>query len=93
MLSQYGEHFPNNFNNYFEPFVGGGAVFFHLLPEKAHLNDVNKDLMNAFEKVHDDLGQLTTILRDLENNYLEKNEDGRKEFYYNMRDRYNELEK
>jgi DNA adenine methylase len=92
MLSQYEEHFPTNFNNYFEPFVGGGAVFFYLLPEKAYLNDVNKDLMNAFEKVRDDLGQLTTILQDLEEDYLSEDEDGRKEFYYNMRNRYNELQ-
>jgi DNA adenine methylase len=92
MLTQYGEHFPSNFDNYFEPFVGGGAVFFHLLPEKAYLNDVNKDLMNAFKKVRDDLGQLTTILQGLEEDYLTEDEDGRKEIYYDMRKRYNKLE-
>jgi len=92
MLSQYNEFFPEDFNTYFEPFVGGGAIFFHLLPKKAHLNDVNKDLMNAYKKVRDDLGQLTIILEELEKDYLKKNEDGRKEFFYNMRDKYNQLE-
>ena len=36
---------PNEFNAYYEPFVGGGALFFELAPKKAFLNDYNKELI------------------------------------------------
>jgi|AntRauTorckE6833_2_1112554.scaffolds.fasta_scaffold07099_2 DNA adenine methylase len=93
LLSQYDEYFPKDFNTFFEPFVGGGAVFFHFLPKKAHLNDVNKDLINAYKAIKNDLGELTTILKELEEDYLDKGKVARKKFFYSMRDRYNSLEK
>ncbi|MFA7468926.1 MAG: DNA adenine methylase, partial [Desulfotomaculaceae bacterium] len=33
MLEQLSRHIPADFNNYHEPFIGGGAMFFHLIPE------------------------------------------------------------
>ncbi len=44
---------PEKYNNYFEPFVGGGAVTFELLPEKALINDINKALINAYKQICD----------------------------------------
>lgn len=92
MLSQYDEFFPKEYDTYFEPFVGGGAVFFHLSPKKAYLNDLNKDLIHSYETIRDDLGELTTVLEELEEDYLEGSKSERKKFFYNMRDRYNSLE-
>ena len=51
LLSQIKERMPEKYNNYFEPFVGGGAVAFELLPEKALINDINKALINAYKQI------------------------------------------
>ena len=53
LLGQMAPHFPKEYRTYFEPFLGGGAVFFHLQPEKALLADLNPDLVNAFQVVRD----------------------------------------
>ena len=44
LLPQIKERMPKQYNEYYEPFVGGGAVVFELLPEKALINDINKAL-------------------------------------------------
>ena len=48
----------NGYRLYIEPFVGGGAGFFHLLPSKAMLIDNNKELINFYLAVRDNLEQL-----------------------------------
>ncbi len=52
LLTQYEAYFPVGFKRYFEPFVGGGAVFFHLwsmgrLADKIFLSDNNEELINT----------------------------------------------
>ncbi|MCK9536575.1 MAG: DNA adenine methylase [Bacilli bacterium] len=42
------KHIPNNYNRYFEPFVGGGALLFELLPNYAVINDINKELLTIY---------------------------------------------
>lgn len=42
---------PNSYHCYFEPFVGGGGLFFHLGPSKAVLSDLNEDLINCYREV------------------------------------------
>ena len=39
---------PQQYSNYYEPFLGGGAVFFYLEPQKAVINDVNAKLMTFY---------------------------------------------
>jgi DNA adenine methylase len=53
---------PPNFGTYYEPFVGGGAMFFGLYPERAVLSDSNAELINAYTVVRDDVGALITEL-------------------------------
>ena len=42
---------PDNYNSYFEPFIGGGALFFDLSPDKAVINDFNNELMNCYQQI------------------------------------------
>lgn len=55
------------FDTYYEPFVGGGAVLFDLLPQKAVINDYNEELVNAYRTIRDDLPDLLTELSKLHN--------------------------
>jgi len=61
---------PENFNpitsKYFEPFVGGGAVFFDLQPEKAMLSDLNTDLITTYTVIKNNVNELISSLKELE---------------------------
>lgn len=52
---------------FFEPFVGGGAVFFHLQPRSALINDVNPELVNAYEMIKSDVDGLINSLKTHKN--------------------------
>lgn len=66
LLSSFDRHFPDKFNRYFEPFLGGGAVFFHLYntrpPFTAFLSDYNEELVNAYQIVREEMDALSESL-------------------------------
>ena len=51
LIKKLDEYFPKFEGTYYEPFLGGGAVFFHLLPKKAVLSDTNAELINLFQVI------------------------------------------
>ena len=57
------EGFNPSTNTYFEPFVGGGAVFFDLQPEKAELSDLNSELVTAYNIIKNDVYGLIKSLK------------------------------
>jgi DNA adenine methylase len=59
---------PPTFNRYFEPFVGGGALFFAVQPRKSILSDTNSDLINLYAQVRDQSEALIRLLRRYRNN-------------------------
>lgn len=59
-------------HRYYEPFFGGGALFFDLVPKRANLNDINKELMNVYEVVRDDVDKLIIELEKLKKNHSEE---------------------
>src|SRR3989442_9862706 len=79
LLKQFSAFFPKEFGTYFEPFLGGGAVFFHLRPERAILSDTNPELVNAFQVVRDDLELLVDAL---ERHYPHRNSEA---YFYRVR--------
>jgi DNA adenine methylase Dam len=44
-------HIPENYDTYLEPFIGGGAVYFHINPNKAVINDVHKELIDFYQSI------------------------------------------
>lgn len=62
LISQILPHLPVDYNCYYEPFFGGGAVFFSLKPSTAKLSDVNSDLVGCYETVRDHPEELIDIL-------------------------------
>lgn len=59
------KRFPEKYGTYHEPFLGGGAVFFTLQPEKAVLSDLNDELVDVYAAVKWDLDDLTLLLDSL----------------------------
>ena len=56
-------HIPKDYNTYYEPFVGTGALFLSLQPSKWIINDINDDLINLYIAVRDDLPNLLKSLK------------------------------
>lgn len=66
MIGKLQKFFPDSYNRYFEPFIGGGAIFFHLNPENAVINDLNQELINLYEKIRDQPEELMIGLDQLQ---------------------------
>ena len=58
LLPQLLVRMPRDFQTYVEPFLGGGALFFAAAPQRALLNDVNREIINAYTVVRDDVDRL-----------------------------------
>lgn len=86
LLQQIRERMPEQYNNYYEPFIGGGAVLFELQPEHAWINDINTALVHTYRQIQ---GNPEDFLREVEKLDQEMPEDG-KSYYYEMRELYND---
>ncbi len=79
-------HIPSEFGAYFEPFLGGGAVLFHLLSKnpglKCNVSDLNSDLVLSYVVIRDRVKELITSLENHAKHYS-KNPDS---YYYSVRD-------
>ena len=78
LLSVIKSLMPDNYNRYFEPFIGGGALFFDLAPKIAYINDFNSELINCYQQIRDNPKELIDLLtRHQANNS--------KDYYLNLR--------
>lgn len=78
LLPKLLEHLPAEYGNYFEPFVGGGALFFELGPKVATINDFNTDLIHAYRQIRDNVSALIEQLEKHQKN-------NSKEYYLDLR--------
>ncbi len=100
LLEQLSNLLPKDFSmrtdiTYVEPFVGGGAMLFHMLStypniKKAIINDLNKDLITTYKVVKNKPNELINALRVIQKEYRsQRNNDERKAYYLEKRQRYN----
>ncbi len=97
-------HVPKFRGRYIEPFFGGGAMYFHLSPKDAIINDINSRLIGFYTAVRDNYHGLMTELREIETAYRanrldfeerkakhpdERIPDANESLYYRLRDMYN----
>jgi DNA adenine methylase len=71
------KYLPSKFSNYYEPFVGAGALLLHILPKSAIINDVNTELINCYK-----------VIRDLHLDLIEdlRKHKNTKEYFYKIRE-------
>ena len=81
IIDKLKEFIPEEYNTYYEPFVGGGALLFELIPKKAVINDSNHELMNVY-KVLSDYELFIKLCKEL--NIHERRHS--EEYYYKIRD-------
>ena len=86
LLDKISERLPREYNNYYEPFIGGGAVLFELQPQNAIINDINASLINAYRIITDKPQEFIDNVKKLDLDII----DGGKEYYYSIREQYND---
>lgn len=102
LLHTLEEHLPNDFRErqdvtYIDPFVGGGAVLFHMLKmfpniHKVIINDINPALINCYRRIQEDPKELIAQLLVYQQDYYRcKSLIERKDMYYALRTAYNAI--
>ncbi|MSV33561.1 MAG: DNA adenine methylase [Nitrosarchaeum sp.] len=80
------QNLPESFGTYYEPFLGGGALLFHILTDKngqkCSISDLNSDLVLAYTTIRDRVDSLITSLKNHEKNYQKDSES----YYYSIRE-------
>ena len=82
IIDELKKYIPDEFNTYYEPFIGGGALLFELAPKKAVINDSNAELMNVYQVLCYDskFKKMCRVLNNYEANHSE-------EFFYEIRNK------
>lgn len=98
LIPQLNNFYPYELKNgiierYIEPFVGGGAVLIDILQkydvQEAYAFDINIDLINSYNIIKNNVEDLITNLKQMETEYLQLEQEERKNYFYNKRDEYN----
>lgn len=77
LLVELTKRMPRSYKRYWEPFIGGGAFFFHVAPPAASISDTNDELIETYKVVRDDV---ESLIVELSNHRYDK------EYYYSVRE-------
>ncbi len=81
---------------YCEPMVGGGALLFNVLSKynftELYISDINPELINAYNVIKRNVAELIARLMEMQMVFLPMDENGRKFYYYSIRDKFNSVE-
>ena len=82
IIDKLKKYLPEDFDTYYEPFVGGGALLFELSPQKAVINDSNEELINVYKVLcnEEKFKKMCHTLNHYETSHSE-------EFYYEIRNK------
>ena len=84
-----------NINKYAEIFLGGGAVLFDILSkyklDEVYISDKNLELINTYKSIRDNIDILIKSLKEMEEEYIPLDDENRKIYYYEKRQKYNKL--
>lgn len=80
-INKFKPYFPENYQLYLEPFIGGGSVYFHLYPEKAVISDVHSELIDLYQSIAN--GNAEEIYQ-----FMKENKNDEQTYYY-VRDQMN----
>ena len=101
---EYERFIPKDYETYYEPFVGGGATFFAIAPQRAVIGDINEPLINFYQDVRNRFEDLSRELAEIEEIYERNQRDykarkkdhpeervpnANEELYYQLRNQYN----
>jgi DNA adenine methylase len=80
LIEQYQPYFPRRFRHYYEPFLGGGAIFFHVHDRcrQALLADLNEELVNVYRCIRDEVEAVIRLLADHQQHHC-------RTYYYEVR--------
>lgn len=84
LLDEIKLRMPKNFNAYFEPFIGGGALFFELQPSNAYIGDINKELIHTYKIIRNNPNAIIKMIQNYDEHF------NTKESYYLLREKYNQ---
>ena len=92
LIERLPENYTQTNHSYFEPFIGGGALFLALEEKKATINDLNSELINCYKVIKDKPEELMDKLSSYQDSFnLLMSADEKKQYYYDIRDKYNSL--
>lgn len=90
VINQLLDYFPSEFNNYYEPFLGGGSLYFSISPQHGRLNDMNSTLIYSYLTIRDNCESLIKDLVQLQIEYRSiDNLEDKGVFYYERRAEFN----